>query len=163
MIIIFFSSGIDTQRALQFGKTESAVFSIPKNYSKNHYANLLLDMPLPVMIIVTSFCCVIPQNSIFASCVAKWIESFQKTLGVTMRTVMQRTTSTFGSPKEGLSRRTADMAPMTDIHADSLEYHEIRRLRNRGHVIWSERRHYVVPLLPGGQLSASPVLREPRS
>ena len=66
--------------------------------------------------------------------------------------------------KEGLSRGTADInTGDRSLHADSLEYHEIRRLRNCGHVIWSERRHYVVPLLPGGQLSASPVLREPRS
>ena len=69
--------------------------------------------------------------------------------------------------KEGLSRGTAVRIPGDrSLHADSLEYHEIRRLRNRGPATVNRaqwRRRYVVPLLPSRQFAASPLLEEPRS
>src|SRR5215469_481378 len=49
-----------------------------ENHSKSRYASF--NSPLPILVIVTSFSCVIPQNSIFASRVAKLTESFQKML-----------------------------------------------------------------------------------
>ena len=52
---------------------------------------------------------------------------------LTMRTVVSRLPQLLALRKEGLSRGTAVRIPGDrSLHTDSLEYHEIRRLRNRG-------------------------------